>query len=329
LQQVRFNVDSELRIDPMSLAFKDAKGRIFHPNTLGWAREQWQVRLPNGTYTVGINVCRQTDNLQITVQIAGIGPVELKDENNDGRYEGEVTIGDPAAQGADARSGTAGRSDAAVQTVSLTVVTDGAETVYSGAVESVTTGQVKDIVTNAGIADVSLTLFAENEDVYAAWNGDDYGQGNPQSSAADGSYLFAVPAGSYFVTATKDGYQPYRTSAVDATDVVNEVFSLTPVVAGEAETVIAITENGFSPASVAVKPGSIVKFVNTDVNPHNVTTNINRNSGILFSGESYTVTVGESGSIVLSDSSSPTFSGVITIDPNAGQSFLYLPAVEK
>ncbi|MBI1297370.1 DNRLRE domain-containing protein [bacterium] len=323
LQQVRFNVASELRIDPMSLAFEDAKGRIFHPNTLGWAREQWQVRLPNGTYTVGINVCQQTDNLQITVQIAGIGPVELKDENNDGRYEGEVTIGAPTAQNADARS------DAAVQTVSLTVVTDGAETVYSGAVESVSAGQVKDIVTNAGIADASLTLVAENEDVYAAWNGEDYGQGNPQSSAADGSYLFAVPTGSYFVTATKDGYQPYRTNAVDATDVVNEVFSLTPVVVGEAETVIAITENGFSPASVAVKPGSIVKFVNTDINPHNVTTNINRNSGILFSGESYTVTVGESGSISLSDSSSPTFSGVITIDPNAGQSFLYLPAVEK
>ncbi|MEZ4830407.1 MAG: DNRLRE domain-containing protein [Caldilineaceae bacterium] len=320
LQEVRFNVDTELRIDPMSLTFRAENGRIFTPNTLGWGREQWQVRLPNGTYTVSINVCANTDKPQITVVIAGVGSVELTDDDNDGRYEGQVTIG-----------ATSARSLSAVQDLSLTVVTNGEEIIYAGSAENATPGQVKDVVSGAALADATVTLFnGDNEDgIYSAWNGDDYGQSNPQTTAADGSYLFSAPAGDYFVTITKDGYQSFRSSALAVTDLVNEVFSLTPNVTGEADIVIAITESGFSPASVAVKPGSVVKFINTDVNARNVSSNVNWNGGILFSGESFTVTVGDSGSIVLSDSTSPTVNGLITIDPQAGNSFIYLPAVQR
>jgi plastocyanin len=320
LQAVRFNVNTDLRIDPMSLAFQAENGRLFHPNTLGWGREQWQVRLPDGVYTVGINVCQKNANTQISLEIAGVGTVELTDENSDGRYEGQVTIG-----------GTAARSAAATQDLTLTVVSDGQESIYGGSVESVAPGQVKDAATNVALSGAVVTLYAEADDqaVYSAWNGDDYGQINPQTTAADGSYLFTAPAGSYFVTAVKEGYQPFRSNEIAVDDVVNEAISLTPVVAGEPDVVIAITEGGFSPANVTVKPGSVVKFVNTDMIGHNVSGPANWNSGILFSRESYTVKVGESGVIAVTDSTSPTYSGQIVIDPLAGQSQIYLPTVTR
>jgi plastocyanin len=325
LQAVRFNVNTDLRIDPMSLAFQAENGRIFHPNTLGWGREQWQVHLPDGTYTMGINLCQESANTQISLEIAGAYTFEFPGENSEVSAEGRVTIGGVTIGGA------AARSAAATQDLILTVVGDGQESVYGGSAENVVPGQVKDAATNAALAGAVVTLYAEADDqaVYSAWNGDDYGQANPQTSAADGSYLFSAPAGSYFVTASKDGYQPFRSSEIVVADVVNEVIPLTPIVAGEPDAVIAITESGFSPASMAVKPGSVVRFVNTDMAGHNVTGGANWNSGILFSGESYTVRVGESGSVVVTDSTSPTYSGLIQIDPLAGQMRLYLPAVTR
>ncbi len=320
LQGVRFNVNTDLRIDPMSLAFQAENGRIFHPNTLGWGREQWQVRLPNGTYTVGINICQQSDNTQISLEVAGVGSVALTDEDNDGRYEGSVTIGQTAA-----------RSASAAQDLILTVVTNDGEAVYDGSAENATPGQVKDAVSNAALADAIVTLYAGESDqgIYSAWNGGDYGQSNPQTTAADGSYLFSAPAGSYFVTAAKNGYQPFRSNEVAVSDLFNQVISLTPAVTQEADLVIAITESGFSPATVMVKPNSVIKFVNADIASHNITGNVNWNSGILFSGESYTVRVGDSGNIVISDSTSPTYSGLILVDPLAGQTQIFLPSVVR
>jgi hypothetical protein len=175
-----------------------------------------------------------------------------------------------------------------------------------------------------------VTLFeVVEEGIYAAWNGADYGQPNPQNSSSDGSYSFSAPAGLYRIYAAHEGYQAYRSDDLDIVDLVNEVISLSPSIAQTPDVVIAISESGFSPAILDVKPGSVIEFVNVGGAEHRIQSGANWDSGILLSGERYKVVAGDVGVISVSDGLSAANVAQITIDPLAGQWQIFLPTMQR
>lgn len=315
-------VGRALNVDPISIAFTDDKGQVFRPNTAEWLAGNWSLNLPAGTYTVGVNACGDAPGQEILLYWQDL-EFGLKDEDGDGRYEGTITIGS---------EGAAGRSAGAEQAVSLVVAADGVERVYSGALTVAAPGQVADASNGSAVAGATVTLQAAqtagSETVYPAWDGDDYGQPNPQTTDAAGGYSFSVPAGSYRLYVTKDGYQSYRSVDLAVADLVNQHLSLTPSVAQSADAVVEIGEAGFSPSVSAVQPGAVVEFVNTDVFAHSVTGS-GWDSGLLLSGEHYRIVAGDEGSISVVDGTDPTNAAILRVDAQAGQVQIFLPALVR
>ncbi|HSX02747.1 MAG TPA: Ig-like domain-containing protein [Candidatus Saccharimonadia bacterium] len=65
----------------------------------------------------------------------------------------------------------------------------------------------------AGVSSARVMLYYRQPDTgaWVPWDGQFYGQANPQTTRADGSFRFLAPAGTYYLQATAPGYQPLIT----------------------------------------------------------------------------------------------------------------------
>lgn len=66
----------------------------------------------------------------------------------------------------------------------------------------------------ARLSDTAVTIYRLNERVdngYVIWNAGVYDQINPQITDKTGEYSFLVPAGTYYITAFKEGFKPFET----------------------------------------------------------------------------------------------------------------------
>src|SRR5690606_27239526 len=79
-----------------------------------------------------------------------------------------------------------------------------------------------------GQASVSAS---SSDAIFALWPAAEYGQINPQSTAADGYFSFMTPAGAYRLEAAGSGYQPYRSTDIQVvSEAVRYDIPLTPLV---------------------------------------------------------------------------------------------------
>ncbi|RME51145.1 MAG: hypothetical protein D6790_20280, partial [Caldilineae bacterium] len=159
-----------------------------------------------------------------------------------------------------------------------------------------------------------------------------FGQANPQTTAGDGGFAFAPPAGVYRLWVTADGYQPYRSAAVEVEDgSVNPTIALTPVVNDPPDATIVMGEGGFDPDRLTVPPGTVIEWVNGDLAEHRVAAET-WDSGVLWPGERFRLRLDDAGEFVYGDGENPLHDGVVIVDPSAppvGTRFIYLPVVAR
>lgn len=312
-----------LPIDPISLTFTDSQGRTHHPSTLGYSfgATQTGTWLRAGeTYTIGVNSTSNRPNQNFKVTFEDILISSLRDDDGDGRYTGTfvynpIVLHGPAA--ADAAS-----------LFRLSISNGGLEQGYDLSVQPLTSGVVRDALTNQPVANAALTLLGAQvqagvEAVFSAWTSGALGQPNPQTTGADGAYSFNTPGTLNRVDADRSGYQPYRSYDLDAdAGLIAPDIDLTPDIAAAPSTTILATANGFEPAYVKVAPGSVVEWVNVDLAEH-TTTNATWDSGVLGAGQSYKFQLMTQGTYTYADATNPENTAVIVVEGYR----LYLPLV--
>jgi plastocyanin len=229
----------------------------------------------------------------------------------------------------------------------LVISNNGEETVLEGTYNTTALGKVTDATTGQPISGASVRLLIQTAVsdtldsgfVYETWDGAG-GQSNPQTTGADGSYLFIPPAGSYRVQVSAPGYQPYTSAAVDVADgeAVAQAIALSPAVTDAADVTVSIGSGGFDPGVLTVPPGTTIRWVNVDVTDHSVVGGSAAraasgfDSGLLSPGASYTHTVSEPGALSLSDGTNPFNEAALVVDPSApnpGMSSIFLPAIQR
>lgn len=353
-------VDTKLDVDPISMTFtevsgldQEVTGRVFLPDTLGWSQGNWRVRLfdtnpedgatrnpqassaraASGAYRFAINARSLLDSSalgELTLRITGFGSFETKllEGAIPGRYETNFILGDGG--GMPGVTASAGLPDDELA-ISLHIVSEERYVQYDGDLVVERPGQVLDATTGQAIAGASLTLLAPSASagdlVFAPWDGGETGQPNPIFTEAAGEYTLTAPPGFYHLYVTAAGYQPYRAAALTEGGVITRTIVLAPLPHEPATQGVAITERGFEPAILAVKPGSVVRFVNTDSGAHQVI-GPDFDSGLLLPGESFAVTLGEEGEVGYMDANT-TMGGALFIDPNATDSPIGVPPREE
>ncbi|MFH1142751.1 MAG: carboxypeptidase regulatory-like domain-containing protein, partial [Candidatus Uhrbacteria bacterium] len=77
------------------------------------------------------------------------------------------------------------------------------------------------------VGDSTVTLFSNVNGIWQVWDASEYGQLNPLTTPADGSFAWYVPTGDYYVVAEKGGYDQVETDiAFVITGVVNPEIEL-------------------------------------------------------------------------------------------------------
>ncbi len=146
-----------------------------------------------------------------------------------GSYEAEVMLSD--ADG--------------VYTLTVTVASgDGSESV-SSYLYIVNPGDVYQVVDDeeAAVADATVTLYEVVDGELIVWDGSPYGQENPTPTAADGTFAWYVPNGTYVVVVTAEGFETAQTSQlVIDNGIVNPRILLTALAVPEEEQGTALEE---------------------------------------------------------------------------------------
>ncbi|MCB0037071.1 MAG: DNRLRE domain-containing protein [Anaerolineales bacterium] len=261
---------------------------------------------------LNLNLLRQNGSQKVFGIVLGLGNFEIQDlmsritvvcDKVEASYTGTIVVMPDPAVVSDIRNGTP--------------------------LEGATVAALHGYGTVAGLvaptADVRAATATANFDGFFPWPGNEYGQDGSQMTAADGGFSFNTPSGVYRLSITKDGYQPYVTQDIQVTDnVLLEDVSLTPEITAAADHTIYITENGFEPAVLNVKPGDVIEWVNVDANDHSAS-GVILDSGLLGSGESYKYQVDTAeGTIAYSDLANPANDGYLLVD---GATTLYLPMI--
>lgn len=93
-------------------------------------------------------------------------------------------------------------------------------------------GKVTNRETKASInkARVTVYYFQPLSGQWLVWNGESFGQKNPQVTTDDGQYSFMLPSGKYYIEAKADGFKTMRTNILttDEATVINSEFELAP-----------------------------------------------------------------------------------------------------
>ncbi len=322
-------VDTSLPYDPMSATFTDSQGRTIAVPTLGYSfgATQTGAFLRSGeTYTVGVDSCGGALNLFYKITFEDILLSSLTDPDGDGRYTGSFTY----TPGATAAAGGAAGE------LQLVVGAGATQQRYGLHVQPLPTAFVRSRATlqplaGASVAALAAQLAERAQTLYALAAANVLGQANPTVTGADGSYSFAAPAGSYRLDVAQSGYQSYRTGDIDvATGALAVDVALAPVVADAATHTVYMTAGGFEPAIVAVRPGSVVEFVNLDLAEHGVRHASAWDSGILATGERFKVKLDALGTFAYSDVTDTLTQGMIVVADDAPAArTLYLPVVTR
>ena len=153
----------------------------------------------------------------------------------------------------------------------------------------------------------------------------------------DGSYAFSVNQGTYRLRAAKPGYQTYESASIEVDGIwLGRDLRLTPRTPVAAASIRAaayqvhMTEEGYEPAELAVRPGSSVTFVNLDLDEHTAT-GVEWDTGVLRPGESFTVQAETAGAYPYIDEVERLNRGRIRVDPNAPPPgrHIWLPLIRR
>lgn len=322
-------VDPSLPFDPMSTCFVDSKGRAYALPTLGYSfgATQTGTWLRAGeTYKVSVNAKSGDLNQYFKVTFEDVLISSLKDDDGDGTYQGLATIPN-SVQAA---------STAATAKLGLLVGNGATENSYSTDLTMGEDGVISDRATNQPLQDATVSaLIAQNAEdgatFFTTWAASQAGQPNPQVTGADGKYSYSATTGAYRLDVVRTGYQPYRTATIDAsTDSITPNIALSPVINDAPTQTIFITESGFEPALVTVKPGSVIEFVNIGLNEH-ATQASGWDSGRLTTAGSYKVRFNNAGTYHYADSVESLNQGTIVIDAStpAAVQKVFLPLVNR
>ncbi len=312
-------VDSSLPVDPASFTVTDGAGRVFAPGTLGanWGK---LVLSGKGPYQLGITACTSLDQVTLTYIGETEKNVTLTDPDGDGRFTGILDLGARARAGSTA-------------SLSLTARSGDQEVTFDTETTFQAEGQVLDAATGQPLVGATVLLLREDGGASLALD-PDFGQANPQTSGGDGGFLFAPPPGDYRLLVTAAGYQPFRSLVYRVNDEpVAPTIRLEPVVSQEPDVVVALGEAGYDPAQLRIPPGTVVEWVNGELEPHTVTGEGGAwDSGALLPGERFRRVFIAEGSFAYGDGENPLSQGKVTVDPSApppGTRFLYLPVVSR
>ena len=333
-------VDPTLFWNPISLRFQDDLGHVIIPS--GRLDESgWSVFLrPGHTYTVSLDVCCADPNAQVTIEIGDIS-LTLSDPDGDRTFSATFTV--PAA----------GRFTG---TVRICVTCDLIRRCSDGQVTIDPEGTVFDVMTGLPIAGATVACMqadlsaADGQQSFSLWPAADFDQINPQSVAADGYFSFFTPQGTYRLNVNKTGYQPYESIDLTVVDApVHFDVPLTPLVTGETDEQIGITENGFEPAVLTVEPGTVIEWINAGTSVHSstsITPSVSFDgasaasatavggwdSGLLTTGESYKLQLTAEGTYIYRDSANTDATATIIVKqttPVTSTTKIYLPVINK
>ena len=169
---------------------------------------------------------------------------------------------------------------------------------------------------------------------YNQWPGSAYGQQNPQSSDAAGQVAFHVPAGTYALRVTKEGYQPFYTEPLPLLGLFpSRNIVLMPEVdaqsaaAASSTAGIGITDAGFNPPKLTVAAGTLVRWRNLDLGLHSVVAEGSDGweSGALAALQSFSLHFDTPGVYTYYDGKDPLNTGTIEVVP--ATSGLFLPFI--
>jgi plastocyanin len=144
-----------------------------------------------------------------------------------------------------------------------------------------------------------------------------------QTTGPDGTYAFSVHQGTYRLRAQKAGYQTYLSPSeeVDGIWAGRDILLMPRFAAAAAASATAIyqvhmTGDGYELPELAVRTGSVVEFVNLDLDEHTATGE-SWDSGVLGPGESFKVAASANGVFPYGDQEEPLRRGRIVVWPNA------------
>ncbi len=314
--QLDLLIDTSLPLDPMSLELTDSSGRLYTPlggnggDKLGNFEIQELVLRP-GDYDARIRSCpgAAVESVQFGV---GDGLIDATQAADDCTPRGSDACGPWSARISVPGALNAASANQADLPFAVVAITGDAETTLAGSIQAPESGTVVDALTNQPLVDATVTLLTAGP-LNAAWNGAAYGVPNPQATDASGSYSFNAPENTYSLLLERAGYQAHRTPEFSSDGVVAQNASLLPVVDAEPTHTVALSELGFAPGALSVQPGSVVEFVNVDVESHRVYGG-GLDGGVLLSGERFIVQFDAVGDVRLLDGSGTL---VLNVDPSA------------
>jgi len=106
--------------------------------------------------------------------------------------------------------------------------------------------------------------------------------------------------------------------------------ALTPVVAETATHTVYITASGFDPAVLTVQPGSVVEWINLDLDEHGAHHASAWDSGMLAAGGRFKVRLDTAGAFAYTDVTDLLNQGLIVVDGSAMQiNTIFLPVVTR
>ena len=208
----------------------------------------------------------------------------------------------PGVKGAYLTSIDVTYKDGTVETRQLAMLIDPTGYVY----EKTSAGQIR-------LDQVTVTLKEKTANGLVNWDAAKFGQTNPQITAADGQYTFFVPAGTYQLTATKDGYHAYISGDIN---VINEPVSLNIELSKDQLQAIS---NSISQAFSGVIGGS----KNIIVNIHKLSAPIASNKSVAVTQNTTTVVAA---AVVTVTAVLPTVANLPMLD-FFGHIFAYLAAL--
>ncbi|MEZ4862445.1 MAG: GEVED domain-containing protein [Caldilineaceae bacterium] len=334
-------VDPTLFWDPISLRFNDDMGHLLIPSGR-LDPSGWTIFLrPGHTYTVSLHICCGDPNAQVTMTIGDIS-LTLTDPDGDRTFTATFTVP------------TGGRFTG---DVAICVTCELIRICSNGQVTIDPEGTVFDLVTGLPLASATVACMEANvsaasgQTTFSLWAAEDFGQVNPQSVAADGYFSFFTPQGTYRLQVNKAGYQPYASMDLAVVDTpVHFDVPLTPLVNGNADHQISISENGFEPAVITVEPGAVIEWINAGTTVHSSTSitpsvsygdtaaagvmagSSGWDSGLLTTGESYKRQLNTEGAYIYEDSANPDATATIIVKqstPVETEQKLFLPLVTK
>lgn len=331
-----FTVDPSLVWSPLSLRFTDEHGRSYRPVDASGRTDEsgWTVHLrPNRTYTVTVQLCCTVAEASAQLRIGEETVIDLFDPDGDGVYAGTFTVGEEITSTA---------------TFAILAQCGATSAEGSGMALIDPEGVVHDVRSGAPLAAATVACLegqpASNgspDALFTLWPAADYGQINPQVTAADGYFSFFTPVGVYRLEAALSGYQPYRSTDIQVIDeAVRYDIPLTPQHAITARHTIQVTEYGFEPAYLEVAPGDVVEWVNMAAEGHSAVSlkmatgaavgEAFFDSGLLLSGERYSFSFEETGEFSYSDATNPANSAVIVVRSSpVWNNTIFLPAVSR